>query len=59
VNGPGQSKFDDIPCCVVLTELPARPGPLLETTEWSAITVYEMRQAQETDSYLVLRFIQE
>jgi Integrase zinc binding domain/Integrase core domain/RNase H-like domain found in reverse transcriptase len=51
VDSPGNSGFDDIPCCVVLKELPPRPGPLLEIDEWSAITVIEMREAQETDDY--------
>jgi hypothetical protein len=51
VNGPGQSEYNDVPCCLVLTELPARLGPLLATTEWSAITVHEMREAQGTDWY--------
>jgi RNase H-like domain found in reverse transcriptase len=51
VDSPGNSGFDDIPCSVVLKELPPRPEPLLETGELSAITVIEMRDAQETDDY--------
>jgi RNase H-like domain found in reverse transcriptase/Integrase zinc binding domain/Integrase core domain len=48
VDQPHAHGYDDVPCLLV-REMPPRPGPLLEVDEWSAITVQEMREAQEKD----------
>jgi RNase H-like domain found in reverse transcriptase/Integrase zinc binding domain len=47
-----QSIDDEIPCLVV-RELPRRPGPTLRINEWNAITVDEMRNAQIQDPYCI------
>jgi RNase H-like domain found in reverse transcriptase/Integrase zinc binding domain/Integrase core domain len=43
------TEYDDSPC-VLVQELPPRTGPLLESIkDWNAITIDEMRAAQEAD----------
>jgi RNase H-like domain found in reverse transcriptase/Integrase zinc binding domain len=49
-----QSIDDEIPCLVV-RELPPRPGPTLRINEWNAITVDEMRHAEIQDPYCIER----
>jgi hypothetical protein len=49
-----QSIDDEIPCLVV-RELPPRPGPTLRINERNAITVDEMRNAQIQDPYCIER----
>jgi Integrase zinc binding domain/Integrase core domain len=49
--GTSKDRVDyDIPCLVV-QDLPPRSGPILKCEEWNAITVGEMKTAQEGDSY--------
>jgi hypothetical protein len=41
---------EDIPCFVIVQELPVRTGPMvISIKEWNAITINEMRNAQEYD----------
>jgi RNase H-like domain found in reverse transcriptase len=49
-----QSIYDEIPCLVV-REIPPRPGPTLRINEWNAITVDEMRNSQIQDPYCIER----